>query len=224
MSRKQLTTLGLSVAMAGCLAGAAHAQFTAPPTSVARGARFIPQGGWFTPNTFFFFPFRGVGSAFNPYPILPAAGIRTVGVFPFGRTEVIPDFRLGNVTATHIGPYSTYNWQPYPWTESYPISAQDAAMWDAAYDVGPAAQQQAMLDRLWTTVVIRIQPTDAAVQVDDHVIGTASKFAAARTSMRIPPGRYRFEASRPGYETYSTVVNLQPGEKFVLARKLTRTR
>ncbi len=40
--------------------------------------------------------------------------------------------------------------------------------------------------------------------------------------MQVPPGRYRFEASRAGYQTFATDVALQPGEKFVVSRKLTR--
>jgi hypothetical protein len=233
MSRQRLTLFGFSALLAGSLAGTARAQLVpatptgqqVPPTAFTPGPRFVPQGGWFNPTLFYFFPFRGSGSnAWMAYRFLPAAAVRSVGFFPFGSTNVVPDFRLGTVTVTHAGPNTFYNWQPYPWTDSYPISAQDAAMWDATYDVGTVAQQQAMLDRLWSTVVVRVQPSDATVQIDDHVVGTASRFAAARASMRIPPGRYRFEATRPGYESYSTVVALQPGEKFVLARKLARTR
>jgi hypothetical protein len=217
--------------MAVSVAGAAHAQLfpttptgqQIPPTAVTPGPRFTPQGGWFSPNLFYFFPFRGAGG--NPwfaYPLQPVSAVQNVGFFPFGNTNVVPDFRLGTVTVTHVGPNTLYSWQPYPWAQSYPISADAAATWDSAYELGTVAQQQAMLDRLWSTVLVRVQPSDAAVRIDGHTVGMASRFGSARTSMRIPPGRYRFEASRAGYETYSTDVALQPGEKFVIARKLTR--
>jgi hypothetical protein len=230
MSRKRLTTIGLSLFLTGCLAGAAQAQLVptsptgqqVPPSAFTPGPRFVPQGGWSSPNLFYFFPFRGVGAnPWSAYPIFPAAAIQNVGYFPFGQTNVVPDARLGTVTVTHVGPNTIYNWQPYPWTQSYAISAQDAAMWDANYQL-TAAQQQIMLERLWATVVVRVQPSDAAVRIDGHTVGMASRFGSGRAVMRIPPGRYRFEAAREGYQSYSTDVVLQPGEKFVVARKLTR--
>lgn len=230
MSRQRLTVFGLSAALAVSLAGSAKAQLAPgiptgqqfPPTAVTPGPRFVPQGGFFSPTLFYFFPSRGVGlNPWSAYPMLPAAAIQNVGFFPFGQTNVVPDFRLGTVTVTHVGPNTLYSWQPYPWAQSYPISAEQAAMWDASYQL-TAAQQQIMLERLWATVVVRVTPADAGVRIDGHTVGMASQFGSGRAVMRVPPGRYRFEAAREGYQTFSTDVVLQPGEKFVVARKLTR--
>jgi hypothetical protein len=231
MSQKRLTALALSAVLAGAVAGSAKAQLVPtaptgqqiPPSAFTPGSRFTAQGGWFSPTLFYFFPFRGGGvNPWSAYPMFPVSAIQNVGFFPFGQTNVIPDPRLGTVTVTHVGPNTYYNWQPYPWTQTFPISAEEAAMWNSGYEFGSAAQQQAILDRLWSTVVVRVTPADASVRIDGHTVGMASRFGPARTAMRIPPGRYRFEASRAGYETYSTDVALQPGEKFVLARKLAR--
>lgn len=232
MCQQRLKALGILTALSVIPALTASAQIVprapagqqVPPTAVTVGGRrFIPQGGWFNPSTFYFFPYRGIGAnPWSAYPMFPAAAVQNVGVFPFGTTNVVPDFRLGTVSVTQAGPNTLYNWQPYPWAQNYPLSAQDAAMWDSGYDVGAAAQQQAMLNRFWATVLVRVQPSDAVVRIDGHTVGSASKFGPAKTVMQIPPGRYRFEASRAGYETFSTNVALQPGEKFVVARKLTR--
>jgi hypothetical protein len=230
MSRRPLTILGFSAALAVTLAGGAQAQLAPgiptgqqfPPTAVTPGPRFVPQGGFFSPRLFYFFPFRGVGlNPWSAYPMLPVSAIQNVGFYPFGQTNVVPDFRLGTVTVTHVGPNTFYNWQPYPWAQTYPITAEQAAMWDANYQL-TNAQQQIMLERLWATVIVRVTPADAGVRIDGHTVGMASRFGNGLAVMRIPPGRYRFEAARDGYQTFSTDVVLQPGEKFVIARKLTR--
>jgi hypothetical protein len=72
-------------------------------------------------------------------------------------------------------------------------------------------------------VAAEIQPTDAAIYVDQKYVGTAAELTGKSGYIYLAPGVHRFEAYLVGYETLDINVQIQPGRLFRVHRELTRT-
>ena len=63
------------------------------------------------------------------------------------------------------------------------------------------------------TLKLTVQPTRAAVFLDDWYIGHVGEFGGKFHSMQIAAGKHRIKIELPGYRTFETEVNLLAGQK-----------
>jgi PEGA domain-containing protein len=63
------------------------------------------------------------------------------------------------------------------------------------------------------TLKLTVQPTRAAVFLDDWYIGHVGEFGGKFHSMLIAAGKHRIKIELPGYRTFETEVNLLAGQK-----------
>jgi hypothetical protein len=76
--------------------------------------------------------------------------------------------------------------------------------------------------RVSTTLKVDIQPSRAAVFVDDAFLGHAGELGGAFHSMSISPGKHRIKVELPGYRTFETEVNLVAGQKSEIKTQLVK--
>src|ERR1700680_2240238 len=76
--------------------------------------------------------------------------------------------------------------------------------------------------RVTATLKVDIQPTRAAVFVDDAFLGHAGELGGAFHSMAISPGKHRVKIELPGYRTFETEVNLLAGQKSEIKTELVK--
>jgi PEGA domain len=72
-----------------------------------------------------------------------------------------------------------------------------------------------------TWIRLNVQPTDAAIYLDDRFIGTASELDA-ENGIAVPPGRHALVVSRPGYRDKRVEVNVSRGQTEKVDVKLER--
>ena len=63
-------------------------------------------------------------------------------------------------------------------------------------------------------------PDRAAVFVDEQFVGHAGEFGGVAKSLLIAPGQRKITISLPGYQTFSTEVDLAPDQKFQIKTDL----
>jgi hypothetical protein len=78
----------------------------------------------------------------------------------------------------------------------------------------------AITPRVTATLKVNIQPTRAAVFIDDAFVGHAGELGGAFHSMLIDPGKHRIKIELPGYRTFETEVNLLAGQKSEIKTEL----
>jgi hypothetical protein len=76
--------------------------------------------------------------------------------------------------------------------------------------------------RVTATLKLNIEPTRAAVFVDDAFLGHAGELGGAFHAMLISPGKHRIKIELPGYRTYETEVNLLAGQKSEIKTELVK--
>jgi len=69
-------------------------------------------------------------------------------------------------------------------------------------------------------VRLDVQPSRAAVFLDDYYIGTVSEYYGVEHAMLVVPGKHRFKIALPGFKTFETEVDLRPRQKFALRTDL----
>jgi hypothetical protein len=69
-------------------------------------------------------------------------------------------------------------------------------------------------------VRLDIQPSRAAVFLDDYYVGTVDEYYGVEHAMLVVPGKHRFKIALPGYRTFETEVDLAPRQKFALKTDL----
>jgi hypothetical protein len=69
-------------------------------------------------------------------------------------------------------------------------------------------------------VRLDVQPSRAAVFLDDYYIGTVSEYYGVEHAMLVIPGKHRFKIALPGFKTFETEVDLQPRQKFAIRTDL----
>src|SRR5271165_770879 len=69
-------------------------------------------------------------------------------------------------------------------------------------------------------VRLDVQPSRAAVFLDDYYVGTVSEYYGVEHAMIVVPGKHRFKIALPGFKTFETEVDLQPRQKFALRTDL----
>jgi hypothetical protein len=80
----------------------------------------------------------------------------------------------------------------------------------------------ATMPRVTATLKVNVQPTRAAVFIDDAFLGHAGELGGAFHSMLISPGKHRIKIELPGYRTFETEVNLLAGQKSEIKTELVK--
>jgi PEGA domain-containing protein len=81
---------------------------------------------------------------------------------------------------------------------------------------------RAIVPDVTATLKLKVQPTRAAVFLDDRFVGHAGEFGGAFRSMLISPGKHRIKIELPGYQTFETEVNLLAGQKTEVKTELVK--
>jgi len=69
-------------------------------------------------------------------------------------------------------------------------------------------------------IKISVNPDRAAVFLDGLLVGHAGEFGGIAKSLLVAPGHRKITISLPGYETFTTEVDLAPNQKFNLKTDL----
>jgi PEGA domain len=96
--------------------------------------------------------------------------------------------------------YSPWAWGPYG---AYGYPGYSAGY---SYDVG--------------RVRLKVQPRDAEVWVDGYYAGTVDDFDGVFQSLRLDSGGYRIEVRKPGFETLTFDVRVQPDRTVTFRGKM----
>ncbi len=73
------------------------------------------------------------------------------------------------------------------------------------------------------TIRIDVNPSRAAVFVDERFVGHVGEFGGLGRSMEVVPGAHRIRIALPGYETFETDINPQPRQKVVVKTDLVKS-
>ena len=69
-------------------------------------------------------------------------------------------------------------------------------------------------------VRLDVQPSRAAVFLDDYFVGTVDEYYGIEHAMLVAPGKHRIKIALPGFKTFETEVVLFPRQKFALRTDL----
>jgi uncharacterized membrane protein len=69
------------------------------------------------------------------------------------------------------------------------------------------------------TLAIRVQPADAVVMIDGERWDSSG---GQRLDVQVAPGSHRIDVQKDGYQTFSTTVQVRPGESTPLNVSLTK--
>ncbi|MBZ5661104.1 MAG: PEGA domain-containing protein [Acidobacteriia bacterium] len=69
-------------------------------------------------------------------------------------------------------------------------------------------------------VTLQVQPTRAAVFLDDNFVGHVDEYDGFQRGMLVVPGKHRIKIALPGFKTMETEVDLLPHQKFTLKTEL----
>jgi hypothetical protein len=86
---------------------------------------------------------------------------------------------------------------------------------DGAADAAPAREER-------TRLKIRVEPSDAAVYLDDRFIGTAEEVASLADGVSVRPGKHRVTVTRPGMKDRSVDVDVDAGKSESVEVELER--
>ena len=83
-----------------------------------------------------------------------------------------------------------------------------------SYRPGQQTKLALKLDEMPATVVVKSSPKDAIIRVNDREVGVAP------AEFERPPGNYRLEVFKDEYETYTTQLDLEAGQRAELTAEL----
>jgi len=73
------------------------------------------------------------------------------------------------------------------------------------------------------TIRINVNPSRAAVFVDDRFVGHVGEFGGLGRAMLVVPGTHRIRIALPGYETFETDINPLPRQKVEVKTDLVKS-
>ncbi len=73
------------------------------------------------------------------------------------------------------------------------------------------------------TIRINVNPSRAAVFVDDRFVGHVAEFGGLGRAMLVVPGTHRIRIALPGYETFETDINPLPKQKVDVKTDLVKS-
>jgi hypothetical protein len=71
-------------------------------------------------------------------------------------------------------------------------------------------------------VKLEVNPTRAAVFMDNSFLGPVRDFGGTGRALLLAPGKHRIKIVLPGYRTFETEINLQPNQKFTVKTDLVK--
>lgn len=71
-------------------------------------------------------------------------------------------------------------------------------------------------------VLLKVEPADATIYIDDTNYGPASEFAAENAAIALRAGAHRVEIVRPGYRPFTSTVEVKPNESSEVTVTLER--
>jgi PEGA domain len=86
--------------------------------------------------------------------------------------------------------------------------------------VSLAKDPRAQLPTTTAEVKLSIDPDRAAVFVDDQYAGHAGEFGGAGRAMLLAPGRHRIKISLPGYQSFTTEIEVRANQKYDIKTQL----
>jgi hypothetical protein len=79
------------------------------------------------------------------------------------------------------------------------------------------------LPAVWSEVKITVNPTRAAVFLDDRFVGHVGEFGGAGRALLVAPGNHKIKIALPGYKTFETDINPAPNQKVEVKTDLLET-
>jgi hypothetical protein len=73
---------------------------------------------------------------------------------------------------------------------------------------------------VFSEIKLSVTPDRAAVFVDGLFVGHVGEFGGVAKSLLVAPGHRKITISLPGYQTFSTEIDLAPNQKFQLKTDL----
>jgi len=83
-----------------------------------------------------------------------------------------------------------------------------------------AKDPHAQYSTVTSEIKLRVEPDRAAVFVDGSFAGYVHEFGGVGRSMLVGPGKHEIKIALPGYQDFTTEVNLLPKQKFTIETKL----
>jgi hypothetical protein len=84
-------------------------------------------------------------------------------------------------------------------------------------------RQRFKMPSVFSEIKLSVNPDRAAVFVDGLFVGHVAEFGGVAHSLLVAPGHRQITISLPGYETFQTVVDLAPHQKFKLKTDLLKS-
>jgi hypothetical protein len=79
-------------------------------------------------------------------------------------------------------------------------------------DRAPEATVRGTTDRDRVRLRLKVEPSDAAVYLDDRFIGTADEVNSLDRGVAVTPGRHTVTISRPGYRERTRDIEVKSGD------------
>ena len=76
------------------------------------------------------------------------------------------------------------------------------------------------MPKVFAEIKLSVNPNRAAVFVDGLLVGHVGDFDGVARSLLVAPGHRKIKISLPGYESFSTEVDLAPNQKFQIKTDL----
>jgi PEGA domain-containing protein len=73
------------------------------------------------------------------------------------------------------------------------------------------------------TIKINVNPSRAAVFVDNRFVGHVGEFGGLGRAMQVVPGKHHIRIALPGYATFQTDINPQPRQKVEVKTDLVKS-
>jgi PEGA domain len=86
--------------------------------------------------------------------------------------------------------------------------------------VSMAKDPRALLPSVTAEVKLSIDPDRAAVFVDDQYAGHVHEFGGAGRAMLLGPGRHHIKISLPGYQSFTTDIEVRANQKYDIKTQL----
>ncbi len=79
---------------------------------------------------------------------------------------------------------------------------------------------QFQLPKVFSDIKLSVTPDRAAVFVDGYYVGHAGEFGGVGKGLQVAPGHRKITISLPGYQSFTTEVDLVPNQKFQIKTDL----
>jgi len=114
--------------------------------------------------------------------------------------------------------YDPFWWGFSPWYGGYPYGPY------GYYGYGSGGYSYRQSDQLTGEIKLKVKPKEAEVYVDGYFVGIVDDFDGAFQHLTVKSGQpHRIEVRRPGFETLSFEVNVEPGQTISYRGEMQKT-